>query len=438
MPRHNFIILIGLAWASILLACNLGDFTASATPTPTPTIRVAKFATFTPTASPTSLALPTLTPIVTLPPTETPTPEPTFTATPLPSATSAPEATATPTTTATPAPTSNIAGDELPRPPTATSPPPPTVPPPPTPTPEPPKLSGRIAFAVDDSVGHYDLWMVELDKRVPFQVLRGAHQPNFSNSGQLLVNNETSPNGENIGWLDASNTWRGLVSDAPEDRLPFWSPQEDRYVFVNPRLLLIPNTTQYLIHLFIPCSLQRPTQEGSDSCRDTAGKGKLVPGDFPVWTEDYRIAYLNTEGSQGGIYIVSAGATLREPAGDPLPQRIVAAPEARPSDTQGNKLYFSAKSIEGNWEAYVVNLDSSGLLNLSNSPDSQDGLPTVSPDGAWVAFVSDRDEHWGIWITPSSGGTPFELVNLSKIGPSPNPWGIDDRDWTHERITWGP
>jgi Tol biopolymer transport system component len=280
--------------------------------------------------------------------------------------------------------------------------------------------------------------MAELPKGEPFLLLRGARQPNFSTTGQLLVNNENSPNGENLGRLDASNTWVGLVSDTPEDRFPFWNPEGDRYVFVNPRLLTDPNTQQYLDFLFIPCSVLRPLEENSEKCRDTGGKSKLVPGDFPVWTDDYRIAYLNNQQGNQGVYLVSAGAIPREPASDPEPQQLLAATDARPSDTQGNRLFFSAASLDDNWEAYAINLDGTNLSNLSNSPETQDGLPTVSPDGAWVAFISNRDEHWGIWVVPSSGGTPSEVVNLSKLNTNPTPWGTDDRDWTNERISWGP
>ncbi|MBK8048312.1 MAG: PD40 domain-containing protein [Anaerolineales bacterium] len=34
-----------------------------------------------------------------------------------------------------------------------------------------------------------------------------------------------------------------------------------------------------------------------------------------------------------------------------------------------------------------------------------DALPAVSPDGEWVAFVSNRDGGWKIYAVPASGGT---------------------------------
>ena len=62
----------------------------------------------------------------------------------------------------------------------------------------------------------------------------------------------------------------------------------------------------------------------------------------------------------------------------------------------------------------------------------------MSPDGNWVAFVSDRDGRWGIWVVPRTGGEPVKVVDISKINTNPNPWGAGDRAWMMERISWGP
>ncbi len=76
------------------------------------------------------------------------------------------------------------------------------------------------------------------------------------------------------------------------------------------------------------------------------------------------------------------------------------------------------------------------MRNISNSPNSNDGLPTISPDGNWVAFVSDRDGQWAIWATPITDGSAKtkKLFNL----PSDSPWGNEGQGWIDERISWGP
>jgi Tol biopolymer transport system component len=79
-------------------------------------------------------------------------------------------------------------------------------------------------------------------------------------------------------------------------------------------------------------------------------------------------------------------------------------------------------------------LNGGGVKNLSNSPDSNDGLPAISPDGNWVAFVSDRGGSWAVWAVPIMGGDVQKLFDL----PADHPWGDGDRNWTNERISWGP
>ncbi len=62
-----------------------------------------------------------------------------------------------------------------------------------------------------------------------------------------------------------------------------------------------------------------------------------------------------------------------------------------------------------------------------------DRLETSSLDGQWIAFVSDRNGSWAIWVVPIAGGEPSHLFDL----PSDVPWGTGERAWITERISWG-
>jgi len=418
------------------VACSLGRSSGDGPEAPTLPLEVARFHTATPTDTPNALPQPdTPTPI---PPTETPVVE-----TPTVTPTATAEMTPSPSPTAIGAQAAGapaaLAGDTITLPATPTIPPPPPTPTD-TATPEPPPLpSGRIVFPVDDGGGHYDIWAVELPDGEPFFVMDRARQPSFSpHTGQLLVNHESSPRGEHIGLIDRDFTWLGLVSDTPEDEYPTWDPGGGRYAYGNPILLQEPLTQNSLPFIFVPCSLRRPMEEPDQKCRDTSGMSKLVAGAYPVWTDDGRIAFYNFRGDRG-LYVISADSTPRRTGGvEPHPQLVLPVIDARPSDVSGLRLYFSTSNLDGNWEAYAINLDGSGLTNLSNSSDSNDGLPAASPDGRWVAFVSDRGEQWAIWIVSSAGGEPQKLVDLPVMVPNPSPWGQGDHDWTRERITWGP
>ena len=295
-------------------------------------------------------------------------------------------------------------------------------------------MAGRIAFPVDDGGGYYDIWAVELPKGEPFLVLPRARQPNFSKDGRLLVKAQGSDLGESIGLLDANFTWLGIINESPEDSYPFWHPEGTRYVYSNSNLVKDPDTAHLAPYVFSACSIQIPRFENTEKCQDFRRWGKMVIGEAPVWTENDRVAFFSYKGDDG-IYFVESASVLRE-AGGLGPRQLLVLANGRPTDTDGSEIFFFAGDIEGNWEAYTIDLDGSNLLNLSQSPHSQDGLPTVSPDGNRVAFVSDRDGGWGIWVVPRTGGAAVKVVDMSQINP--NPWGVEHRAWITERISWGP
>ena len=103
----------------------------------------------------------------------------------------------------------------------------------------------------------------------------------------------------------------------------------------------------------------------------------------------------------------------------------------RATDNHGGQLVFMSQE-SGDWEAYVVPSTGGSPRNLSNSAGSNDGLPTFSPDGMLVAFVSNRDGGWAVWAVRTDGSGLTKLFNLP-ARPS-DPSGA----WTGEHISWGP
>ncbi len=80
-------------------------------------------------------------------------------------------------------------------------------------------------------------------------------------------------------------------------------------------------------------------------------------------------------------------ATIRGRPGRPTAQRSVYEQQLVTTTT--------GKSIASTWTA--------GRWRLTWHT-AQDGLPTVSPDGRYVAFMSDRDGYWRLWFVPIEGG----------------------------------
>jgi Tol biopolymer transport system component len=94
---------------------------------------------------------------------------------------------------------------------------------------------------------------------------------------------------------------------------------------------------------------------------------------------------------------------------------------------------------DGNWEVYVVNVDGSNLRRLTKDP-ADDGLPTWSPDGQHIAFVSNRGGEWAIWVMRPDGSGQRLLFPLGGPldGRVRNAAPHDTYGWVEERISWGP
>jgi TolB protein len=91
---------------------------------------------------------------------------------------------------------------------------------------------------------------------------------------------------------------------------------------------------------------------------------------------------------------------------------------------------------EENWDIYVVNVDGSGLQRLTVDP-ANDGLPTWSPDGNAIAFVSNRGGPWAVWAMTPDGAGKRQLFTME--GPPDGFVGEDtyaSRGWAEERISW--
>lgn len=101
----------------------------------------------------------------------------------------------------------------------------------------------------------------------------------------------------------------------------------------------------------------------------------------------------------------------------------------------GKKIAFMSQQ-EGNWDIYIVDANGSNVQRLTDDP-AEDGLPAWSPDGKVLAFASYRGGAWGIWAMTPTGGDQQLLFEMEG-----SPDGFVGRDtntsrgWTEERISW--
>lgn len=351
------------------------------TPQPVPSETASPLPTDTPVPEPTDTLVPTETPL----PTETPAPEPTDTSQPTIAPTPGPTNTPRPTDTPTAAPT-------------------PTV----------PAVSGRIAFSAGGQL-HVVHAATGQDIIAPIPHMR---QPDLRADGQLIVVNGEGGGRDSLWTIDAkSGAFVREQSPFTNDFRPFWSPDGSRIVYDSLHM------GQGNHNLYV---------NDLDSKRDDFlffGSMAII-GTSPVWMHDDWVAFTGCDywvpadrggGSKCGIY--------RMPSWSDRPVLIKPGDlTMRATDNYGPSLVFMSQE-SGNWEVYVMPSRGGDARNLSNSPNSQDGLGTISPNGKLVAFASNRGGSWAVWLVGLDGSGLTKLFDL----PAP-PTGT----WTEEHISWGP
>jgi hypothetical protein len=286
----------------------------------------------------------------------------------------------------------------------------------------------------DDS---YDVHIFSVPDGQEIARIENACQPNFRFDGSRLLFKRVGGEETLFEYSFADGTEK-QVSDAPIDSHPFYDPWGNRMVYGNSELMVGADGGRPP-SIFAQCDLPPPHQAIEPRCRGVLRFGIVVPvgqlgaiwGTHPVWAANGMIAYqgCNSWGRSVscGIHIVRA--TSIKAFGDGcIPRQITHYTSDIPSDTKGDLIAFMSRRA-GDWEVYLMNLDGGRVRNISDSPDSDDGLPTISPNGNWIAFVSDRGDQWAVWIVSVAGGPARKLIDL----PGEVPWG----DWTSERISWG-
>ena len=128
-------------------------------------------------------------------------------------------------------------------------------------------------------------------------------------------------------------------------------------------------------------------------------------GRDPTWSpKQDRIVFngTNEQGGEPGLWLMNGDGSDRQRLTDN-------GNDIRPVWTPDGLSVVFMSSCDGDWEVYRLNLLTATLSWLTTN-SAQDGLPTVSPDGKWVAFASDRGGYRRIWVTPLDGGDAQPLI----------------------------
>jgi Tol biopolymer transport system component len=164
------------------------------------------------------------------------------------------------------------------------------------------------------------------------------------------------------------------------------------------------------------------------------GRSDGVQRQMPVWLADGRLAYQGCPANRCGLYASGGDGSGPE-------QQITDGPDTAPAPSpHGNAMAFMSER-NGNWDIYLVDCREPAAVPVRLTDDpAREGLPTWSPDGEWLAFVSDRSGAWAVWIMQPDGSEQRRLFSLG--GPLEGRIASisthDQPDWTWETLAWGP
>ena len=161
---------------------------------------------------------------------------------------------------------------------------------------------------------------------------------------------------------------------------------------------------------------------------------KEAPGNeqYPAWSPDgKRIAFTSNRDGGGGsalvdIYVVDVEKDKELGLKDGNPRNITDNPalDHYPAWSPDGKRIAFQSNRDKNWEIYVVNADGENPRRLTSNR-AADTTPAWSPDGSEIAFVSARDGNLEVYLMDRTGNNQHNITNhpFTDTNPSWSPSG---------------
>ena len=138
--------------------------------------------------------------------------------------------------------------------------------------------------------------------------------------------------------------------------------------------------------------------------------------DTVAWTPDGRIVYASRTGETWDIWISNRdGSDSRQLTAD-------AYIDQQPSVSADGRYIVFQSNRAGGRNLWRMNLDGSNVKQLTTG-SYVNSTPVCSPDGRWVVFTSERSGKSSIWKVDTDGGSPVQVTDRVSELPSISPDG---------------
>ncbi len=276
-----------------------------------------------------------------------------------------------------------------------------------TPTPEIESDAGTIVFSSKrgGNGDYYNLYLMKVDGSFePTQLTNSFandDHPTWSPDGtQIAFVSDQDGNSEiYILNIDSSDLVRLTNNDA-QDRSPQWSPDGSQIVFQSDRG---GNLDIYTMKI-----------DGSDPIPLTDDP---AIDRHPSWSPDgNQIVFISRRDGNLEIYTMNADGSNETR----LTQTNTSENYPFWSPDGSQFLYYSVEEESNNFDIYVLDVNSSIPMRLTDISDSDEWYPTWSPDGTKIVFLSTRDGNQEIYTMNADGtGEATRLTNNSADDDTP-------------------
>jgi Tol biopolymer transport system component len=144
---------------------------------------------------------------------------------------------------------------------------------------------------------------------------------------------------------------------------------------------------------------------------------------FPLWTPDgKRVAFESNREGDHGIYWKKADGTGKvEPIGSPMPDRVM-HPETWSGD---GKVLIMAELSTTNLDIGMLSMETDNEWSPLLHEKHNETAPRISPDGRWIAHISDETGQNEIYVRPfpEVDGGRWQVSTSGGIGPLWSPDG---------------